>query len=52
MRGGTGKVWIVVLATLANTGPVSSQQYPNAPVRIVSGRQTGSSGDTVGRMIA
>jgi aryl-alcohol dehydrogenase-like predicted oxidoreductase len=28
------------------------QQYPNAPVRIVSGRQTGSSGDTVGRMIA
>ena len=53
MRGATGKVWIVVLATLANAaGPASSQQYPNAPVRIVSGLQTGSSGDTVGRMIA
>ena len=53
MRGATGKVWIFVLATLAiAAGPASSQQYPNAPVRIVSGLQTGSSGDTVGRMIA
>src|SRR5205085_7135277 len=40
------------MAMLAATISATAQSYPDKPIRIISGTQTGTSGDLAGRMLA
>ena len=40
------------LATLATAAGAQGQAYPDKPIRIISGTQTGTSGDLAGRLLA
>ena len=45
-------IWMGLAVAMFLASPVRSEPYPTGPVRVVSGMQTGTSGDIVGRMIA
>jgi tripartite-type tricarboxylate transporter receptor subunit TctC len=45
-------VFACVALTAAGVCPTSAQTYPDKPIRIISGTQTGTSGDLAGRMLA
>lgn len=48
----TIRILLAVLAAVATTIGAAAQTYPDKPIRIVSGTQTGTSGDLAGRMLA
>lgn len=48
----TIRLLLTVLAAVATTTGAAAQTYPDKPIRIVSGTQTGTSGDLAGRMLA
>ena len=46
------RLLLVVLATAAMAFGAAAQSYPDKPIRIITGTQTGTSGDLAGRLLA
>ena len=48
----THRLWLAALVCLASPLPALAQVYPDKTVRIITGTQTGTSGDLAGRLLA
>jgi tripartite-type tricarboxylate transporter receptor subunit TctC len=47
-----GLSWLSAMVLMSMGSVAAAEDYPNQTIRMISGLQTGSSGDVAGRMLA